>query len=120
MRSLDGIAKDNSYRGCSCDPAERRKGRRQPRLSLRLARSRCERSRIGQAELALKDLGHSIQLAPRASYPHLLKGEILSASAKLELAIQEYQHAARAPSATPQMEEFAGKRSKESAVKLAH
>ncbi len=76
--------------------------------------------RIGQAELALKDLDQSIQLSPDASYPHLLKAEILSASAKHELAIQEYQHAAKAASATPQVKEFADKRAKDSAVKLAH
>lgn len=77
-------------------------------------------SHIGQPQLALRDLDESIRLAPDASYPHLLKGEILTASGLYSQARQEFQRASAAPSASPQAKEFAAKRAQQSAVKQAH
>jgi hypothetical protein len=77
-------------------------------------------SHVGQPQLALRDLDESIRLAPDATYPHLLKGEILTASGLYPQARQEFQSAAAAPSASPQAKEFAAKRAQQSAVKQAH
>ncbi len=73
--------------------------------------------RLKDPSLALQDLDRSIQLAPDAFYPHLLKAEILSGSGLHQQAVQEYQHAASAPSASPQAKQFAAKRAEQSAAK---
>jgi hypothetical protein len=77
-------------------------------------------SHVGQPQLALRDLDESIRLTPDATYPHLLKGEILTASGLYSQALQEFQDAAAAPSSSPQAKEFAAKRAQQSAVKQAH
>jgi len=74
---------------------------------------------LKEPSLALRDLDQSIRLAPDAAYPHLLKGEVLSASGLHPEALQEYQHAATSPSASPQAKEFAAKHVQQSAVKQA-
>src|SRR5271165_2553717 len=69
--------------------------------------------RLKEPALAMRDLDRAIQLAPNATYPHLLKGEVLSASGLRQQALQEYQRAAEMPSSSPQARAFALERAAE-------
>ena len=69
--------------------------------------------RLKEPSLALRDLDQSIQRAPDAAYPHLLKAEILNAAGSRQQALREYRLAAATPSASPQTKGFAAKRAEQ-------
>ncbi len=103
QREDDAVAIGNFTRAIRQDPAN---------AELYWLRAEAYRG-LKEPALALRDLDRSIQLAPAAFYPHLLKAEILSSSGLYQQAIQEYQLAEAAPSASPQAKEFAAKRARQ-------